>query len=120
LAFVRARHYTEIIDGAEVTEPTGDLGRQQRQQLFIRTVLKTAGAERNPITLARIASGAASGVKVDQNIGFGDLLSLARRLGSGDPETRVLPTENARKGDAAVLVLRDAEALGVLMEFGAG
>lgn len=121
LAYVRSRTYTEIReDGSEVVEPTGDLGRQQRQQDFIRTVLRSAGQERNPLTLARVASGAAKGVRVDQEIGFGDLLGLARRLGGGEPESRVLPTRNARKGEASVLELVNAEALPILLEFGAG
>ena len=51
LAYVRSRFYTEIIDGAEVTDLTSDLGRVQRQQTFLRAMLAKLAAERNPATL---------------------------------------------------------------------
>jgi len=120
LAYVRSRHYTEEIDGKPVLEPTADIGRQARQQNFIRTVLRTAGDTRNPITLARVGAAAAKGVRVDTEVGFFDLVSLARQLGGADPESKVLPTVGANKGGASVLELKNAEALPVLAEFGAG
>jgi len=120
LAYVRSRHYTESIDGKPVQDPTADLGRQTRQQNFIRTVLSTVGETRNPLTLARVGAAAAQGVRVDSEVGFTDLISLARQLGGADPETKVLPTEGASKGGASVLVLKNAEALPILAEFGAG
>ena len=49
-------------------------------------------------------SAAAKGVRVDSELGFGDLVSLARQLGAADPATVVLPTASANKGGAAVLV----------------
>jgi anionic cell wall polymer biosynthesis LytR-Cps2A-Psr (LCP) family protein len=97
----------------------GDIGRQERQQIFIRTVLRTVGDTRNPITLARVGSSAAKGVRVDTELGFFDVFSLARRLGSSEPETLVLPTVNARKGSAAVLELDNAAAIPILAQFGA-
>ena len=54
LAYVRSRHYTEVIDGKPVADPTADLGREARQQQFIRTVLSDVGSTRNPVTLAQI------------------------------------------------------------------
>lgn len=119
LAYVRSRHYTEEIDGKPVLEPTADLGRQQRQQKFIRTVLHEVGQTRNPLTLAKVATAAAKGVRVDTEVGFFDLVSLARQLSGADPATKVLPTHNATKGGAAVLELNDAEAAPILAEFGA-
>lgn len=117
LAYVRSRKYTEIIDGKEVRDPTADLGRQQRQQNFIRTVLEKAGSTRNPITLAKLASAAGGGVKIDDTFGITDAWTLARRLSGGTPETVVLPTAGARKGNASVLVLDEAAAQPVLAEF---
>lgn len=120
LAYVRSRHYTEEIDGKPVLEPTADLGRQVRQQNFIRTVLKTVGENRNPLTLAKVGGAAAKGVRVDSEVGFFDLVGLARQLGGANPETLVLPTVGANKGGASVLELKNAEALPILAEFGAG
>lgn len=120
LAYVRSRHFVEEIDGKPVPQVDGDIGRQARQQTFIRTVLSSVGATRNPLKLARVGAAAAKGTRVDTEVGFFDLVSLARQLGGVDPETVVLPTQNARKGNAAVLELRNAEALPVLADFGAG
>lgn len=117
LAYVRSRHYTEIIDGKERTDPTGDLGRQQRQQTFIRTVLKSAGDTRNPITLARIAAAGGKGSKVDDTFGLMDAWRLVRGLSDGAPESLVLPTTPARKGGAAVLLMDQAAAPAVLARF---
>lgn len=118
LAYVRSRHYVEIIGGKEVPDPTADLGRQQRQQTFIRTVLKSVGGTRNPITALRIVGAAAKGTRVDDQLGLGDIVSLARNLAGAEPETVVLPTRGARKGKASVLVLQAAEAAPVLARFG--
>lgn len=118
LAYVRSRHYVEVIDGKEVPDPTSDLGRQQRQQTFIRTVLREVGDTRNPLTLMRLLGAAADGTRVDEALGFSDVISLARNLSGSDPTSVVVPTRPARKGRAAVLVLRSSEAAGVLAPFG--
>lgn len=117
LAYVRSRHYTEIIDGREVEDPTGDLGRQQRQQLFLTTALAEVGSTRNPVELARAASALSGGLTIDSGLGFGEAVSLARRLGATAPESVVLPTEGARIGGASVLLLQAEEAQPVLDRF---
>lgn len=120
LAYVRSRHFVETIDGQQRQDPTADLGRQQRQQNFIRTVLSEVGETRNPITLAKVGSAAVKGTRVDSEVGFFDLVSLARDLGGTTPESVVLPTRPTRKGQAAVLELKVDEAVDVLAGFGAG
>ena len=117
LAYVRSRHYVEIVDGKQVSDPTADLGRNLRQQIFIRTVLEEVGATRNPWTLARVAGAATTGMRVDTELGFGDVVTLARSLSGTDPESVVLPTKAARKGRASVLVLETEAATPVLAEF---
>ncbi|MEX0767307.1 MAG: LCP family protein [Microthrixaceae bacterium] len=117
LAYARSRNYTELIDGRKVTEPTADLGRQQRQQLFLRTALQEVGATRNPLTLLSVADSVSSELIIDSDLGFGEALRFIRQLGSSDPQTVVLPTEGVRKGRAAVLVLAEPEAQEVLNQF---
>ena len=117
LAYARSRNYTEVIDGREVTDATADLGRQQRQQEFLRTALTEVGATRNPFTLVRAADAMSSELIVDSGLGFTEALSLVRRLGGSSPETIVLPTEAARRGSAAVLVLVEPDAQTVLDGF---
>lgn len=117
LAYARSRHYTELIDGAEVVEPTADLGRQQRQQLFLRAALSEVGSTRNPVALGRVANAMSSELIVDSGLGFLDAARLVRRLGSSDPETVILPTEGVRRGGNAVLVTVEPDAQVVLDMF---
>ena len=117
LAYVRSRTYTEIIDGEEVKEPTADLGRQQRQQNFLRTAMREVGATRNPVTLVRVADAMSSELIVDSGLGFWEATTMVRKLGGSEPLTVVLPTEGARRGQAAVLVLDQPEAEQVLAAF---
>ena len=117
LAYVRSRHYTEIVDGRPRTDPTADLGRQERQQQFLRTALGEVGRERNPVALARAASAMSSGLTVDQQLGFLEAFGLARKLSGGNPLTVVLPTRPSRLGGAQVLVLAQPQAEQTLAGF---
>lgn len=117
LAYARSRHYTEVVDGEEVVEPTADLGRQQRQQTFLRAAMSEVGATRNPLTLMHVADSVSSELVIDSGLGMRDAFTLVRKLGGSDPLTVVLPTKGVRKGDAAVLVLDEPEAQTVLAAF---
>jgi len=119
LAYVRSRQYTEVINGEDVKEPTADLGRQQRQQTFIRSLIGEMSDVRNPITLAKLAGAAGSGMKVDQTFGVGDAADLARRLAGTTPESVVLPTVPANRGGASVLLVNEPDAQPLLRDFGA-
>jgi LCP family protein required for cell wall assembly len=117
LAYARSRNYTELIDGREVLEPTADLGRQQRQQYFLRTVLAEVGGTRNPVTLVRVAGAMSNQLTVDSDLGMLDAFGLVRRLRTSDPESLVLPTTGVRRGGAAVLVTVEPDAQTVLDRF---
>ena len=119
LAYVRSRHYTEVIDGRDVTDPTSDLGRQQRQQTFIRTVLKTVGETRNPVTAVKLVGAASDGVRVDSELGFTDVFGLARNMAGSQPVSVILPTTPTTKGRAQVLELTTSAAPPILSQFGA-
>ena len=111
LAYVRSRHYTRIIDGKRVVDPTADLGRITRQQTFFRAVMSKVGDTRNPLTLLRIADGVAAGLRIDDAMGFRDVIGLARKLGGLDPETVELPVKpSTTAGGAAVLLLNEPAA----------
>jgi LCP family protein required for cell wall assembly len=118
LGFVRSRHYTEVCDGVERTDPTGDLGRVQRQQVFLRTVMAEAGASRNPLTLMRIADAVSGGLRIDDDMGLIDAIRFAWNMGKLDPESVELPTFGFRtSAGAAVLGLVEDEAPAVLDRF---
>lgn len=117
LAFARSRHFTEIVDGREVKDPTGDLGRQERQQMFLRSALGELGHSRNPVEILAAGDSMAQGLRVDDKLTMMEMFRLARKLGGSEPETVILPTTPARRGEAAVLVLAEPEAMGVLAGF---
>jgi LCP family protein required for cell wall assembly len=118
LAYVRSRTYTRLVDGKEVVDGRGDLGRIERQQTFLRSVMHQAGSARNPFTVARVGNAIASNLKVDDRVGFFDAIGLARKLSGLNPETVELPTKPIRtKAGAAVLQLKADEAQPIIARF---
>jgi LCP family protein required for cell wall assembly len=114
LAYVRSRTYTEVIDGTERTDPTGDLGRVVRQQAFLRAVAAELGDTKNPFALGRAASGAAGGLRIDDDMSMFDGLRFAWMLRGIDPAPLELPVTLSRNEAGSVLLLREAEAQPVL------
>ncbi len=115
LAWVRARHYETYESGRWRTDPTGDLGRIQRQQDFIRRMMRKAVEEglTNPITLNRLVGIGVRDVTLDAEMSSGDIVAIARRFRSLDPATvdmLTLPTRGATVGGASVLMLQTDQA----------
>jgi anionic cell wall polymer biosynthesis LytR-Cps2A-Psr (LCP) family protein len=82
LKYVRTREF----DGM------GDLGRMQRQQAFMSSVLRkatSAGVVLNPITMTSFINSALSAVTTDNGLKNSDLITLAKQLKS-------LATSNVR------------------------
>jgi len=119
LAYVRSRYYTETIDGQQVRDPTGDLGRVARQQQFLSAVVSEMGSVRNPFRLAGMASAMVDGMRLDDRMGYVDAIRLAFRFRSMQLEPTSLPTENRRtRSGMAVLDLVQPGADEVLARFG--
>jgi len=117
LAYVRSRTYTEVIYGQAVVDPTADLGRQQRQQAFLRSALAQVGGERNPFRVVDAVSALSDGLVLDDSASAGELFALARSLSSSPPETVVLPTRPTVIDGADVLLLVQPGADEVLAGF---
>lgn len=124
LAFARARNLEfQDDDGDWRTDPTGDLGRITRQQLFIRKALERVLALDlgDILTLNRLLDVAVDSVAVDGGLSNDDLRALANRFRGFDPETirnHALPTEPFRtSAGAAVLRLLEDEAQPILNVF---
>jgi LCP family protein required for cell wall assembly len=117
LAFVRSRHYVEIIDGRQVPDPTADLGRVQRQQQFLKAVFGKLGESKNPFTLAKAANATTGGLRIDDTLGLTDAIRFAWRLRSLDPVPVVLPTEFGRNSSGSVLFLVEPGAQAAFDEF---
>ena len=118
LAWVRSRTYTEIVDGQPVVDPTADLGRVARQQVFMRALLTKVLDQRNPVVLNEMAESIAAAIAIDDSTSMTDVLAFANDLRSGTPESVVLPTVPDRRSGNSVLVLTDA-APEILRSFGA-
>ena len=118
LAYVRSRFYTELINGEQVRDTTSDLGRVQRQQSFMRALISTVAAERNPVVLNNMATQMAEAVTMDDGTTLTEAINIANTFRTAVPESVVLPTRNATAGSAAVLELTE-EAPAVLAQFGA-
>lgn len=124
LAFARSRHLEfRDEDGDWRSDPTGDLGRITRQQLFIRKALERVLELdiTDVLTFNRLLDVAVDSVKVDAGLSNDDLRDLASRFRSFDPDTirnHALPTEPFRtSGGAAVLRLLEDEAQPILNVF---
>jgi LCP family protein required for cell wall assembly len=116
LAYVRSRHYTEIKeDGKPHEDPTADLGRIQRQQTFLRTVMGKVAGSHNPITLLRVGGEVADGLRVDDQLGLWGAVQLAWNMKGLNPESIPLPV--AVNNDHATLHLQQPDANQVLEQF---
>lgn len=115
LAWVRSRHYEYLSEGKWVEDPRADIGRIERQQDFIRRMMKKAFSSgiSNPLTLNRLIGIGVKNLTIDSGMSTGDITSLARRFNSLDPDsvqTLTLPGNGTYVGDMAVLMLDKAAA----------
>ena len=118
LAYVRSRHYAEVIDGEVVLDQTSDLGRVQRQQVFLREIMKKAGANRSPFTLMETAENMSGGLRIDDTMTMWEAARFAWDMGRLDPVSVPLPvTPRTTSGGAAVLDLDQPAADAVLDQF---
>ncbi len=113
----RSRHLQyQDEDGDWRGDPTADLGRITRQQVFIRRALSAAvdTGLGNPVKLNGVLSALVPKLGVDENLDAGDILALARRFEDFDAEnleTFSLPTSSERSpAGASVEMLREDEA----------
>jgi LCP family protein required for cell wall assembly len=116
LAFVRSRRdYQTLHNGRWVLDPTADLGRISRQQLFMRKSLTQAvnrGA-RNPATLSQLVNVGKKYVVLDDKLTIGALLDLGSEFSNFDPSklrTLELPVTTGYAGAASVVFLTEDQA----------
>lgn len=114
---------THTLDGIEALkyvrtrdfDGRGDIGRMQRQQQFMSSVLKKAtstGVLLNPIKVVNFINAAISTIKMDENLSKEDLLQLAKQmrgLSSGNVRTLTVPlaTANGRVDGIGSVVIWD-------------
>jgi polyisoprenyl-teichoic acid--peptidoglycan teichoic acid transferase len=115
LAYVRSRHYEFLENGRWKTDPTSDFGRINRQQDFIRRMIKKAisAGVRNPFTADKLLDSFVKDVVLDSQMGTIDLVRLGmsfRSVGDGGIEMLTIPTVGARVGGSSVLRLKEPDA----------
>lgn len=115
LGWVRSRNYQYFESGTWRTDPSGDFGRINRQQDFIRRLISQgldAGAS-NPIRGDGLIDSGIENITADDGLSTGDILKLVRVFRSGDPgdvEMLTVPADVGRRGGQSVVILRDGEA----------
>ena len=88
LAFVRSRHYEYYQNGYWHFEGESDLARIQRQQAFIKKMIKKAEGEfTNPIALNSVIGGITKNLTVDSGFSPSLMLSLVKDFRSMDVST---------------------------------
>jgi LCP family protein required for cell wall assembly len=118
----RALRYRDD-DGRWRTDPSGDLGRMTRQQIFIRRAVAAGvrGGLTNPVRLNALISAVIPKVGIDPGLDARTLLDLGRRFAGFDPDdliTHTLPTDqHTTRGGADVQLLREREAEPILNIF---
>lgn len=114
LAFARSRYYQQSVDGRWETDGRADLGRIERQQLFMRAAVDGAlrRLRAEPFSSGGTLGAVIDAVKIDDAL---DPLKAAQALRQAAEEglrTFALPVYNDRVGSAAVLRLgEDADEL---------
>ncbi|MBK7166333.1 MAG: LCP family protein [Candidatus Microthrix sp.] len=124
LAFSRARHLEyQKPDGSWATDPTGDLGRVTRQQIFMRRALGQA-SQLNLTDLGALdtlGTTLTETVTLDQDLSLRTLIALGKRFQDFSPDdlaTTVVPTtDRTMPSGAQVQMLDEAAAPGVLAPF---
>lgn len=126
LAYARARYVQfQTVPGDNSSwqsDPTADLGRINRQQDFVKRVLRRAIDKgiTDPVSMNRMIDTGLASIQVDKNLTAGDIVALGRRFRNFNPEelkTYQLPVYGAWAGDASVVKLRQPEAEAMLAKF---
>ncbi len=112
LAWVRSRHFQYFESGRWHSDPTGDFGRIQRQQDFLRRLIaqSISSAATNPVRGNRLVDRALDNVVLDSDLGAGDVFKLVRVFRSADPddvEMLTVPAVVGRRGSASVVLATD-------------
>lgn len=108
LAFARSRHLMYSNGVKWISEPTGDLGRSTRQQIFMRRALsKLSGLGLNNVaTLTDLIGVAKNHLVLDDKLGVNDIRSLAGQFSNfnaGGMAVHRLTTESKRTTGGALV-----------------
>jgi LCP family protein required for cell wall assembly len=109
--FVRSRHLQFLgEDGEWHSDPTADLGRITRQQVFVRRAIAKAVSEglTNPVTLNKLVSAGVANVSLDELIDASDLVNIGSAFADFDSDDLIgysIPTKSMRTSAGAIVEL---------------
>lgn len=109
LAFSRSRYYEEFRDGRWRMDPTADLGRIRRQQLFMRAAINGALAQwrSSPFSSSALLESVLGSVRIDDGLDPFRAADSLRRAAEEDLVTYVLPVSGTTIEGKSVLLLDD-------------
>lgn len=111
LAYVRSRAFETFVEGGWQMDPTGDLGRMDRQRQFLTSLREAVAGTRNPWSILQLLRGAGDGVTVDSSLTYPGFLGFLWQMRGVDLTPQSIPVENrTTSGGAAVLELGPGSA----------
>ena len=121
LKLVRSRHHLTYRNGEWQEDPRQDFGRIERQQQFMRLVMRKAlAAAGNPLTLNALFSDLTADLTVDEDFQLAEMKQTAERLKSlapEDVELLAVPGSAGWAGKESVVYIDEVAARPVLERF---
>ena len=120
LALSRSRYFEYQVDGRWVADPTGDLGRIERQNLIISAALNKAKSTYNPFRLNALFTSLVHDFSKDDGLSANDMLSIAEHyhaFSGSQLATFTLPTTGASSAAGSVEVVQPDETAQLLGKF---
>lgn len=122
LAYVRSRHFQQLIGGEWQADPSGDLGRIGRQHELSRRIASQAIGRGllNPTTLLGLVEAARDNLVIDSRLSAAQLVEFGQQLGGIDPDAISQPTlevsNDTTSGGAAILRLDQTETNAAILD----
>jgi len=123
LAWVRSRHQEELVDGKWRQDPRGDLGRIERQQAFLTTMMGSLASVSALVHLPQLAGAAEKAFKRDAGFSYWHLLHLSLRFFPSMKDKlvfRTLPVVPKDIGGISFVVLEQPQATELLAQLKSG
>lgn len=122
LIFSRSRNMQLLKNGKWEEDPTADIGRIHRQQLFLKAVLKKAMSVKALGNWQAVADGIRKGVIIDDGLGLSQFLTLYETFQDFDPDKvdmKTIPGHPQMIGSVSYFVADREKLNAVLAPFGA-
>jgi len=117
LQYARSRHYTEFRDGAWREDPRSDLGRIERQQAFLQSIVDSTldRIKSDPFIASELIEAATDSVRMDPGLDPIAAAGTLRKAFSIGLNKYQLPVIGVTKNGNAVLILDDGAE--VILEY---